>query len=263
MFGGIDTEKYEGSLTELPISKDSLSGQFLDFTVTLTSVNITGAGSVSSSTSSSFANPVVLDCGTSLTYLPSTLTQQIYQQVGATYSRVQGAGLVPCDLAERAAGTTINYGFGGDSNAVIKVPIEELVLSSGDRQCIFGIQPSASESDPSLLGDTFLRSAFVVFNLDNNAIYMAQTNFNATKTNIKEITSGTSGVPDVSGVASGVTAAQSFTGIPRVGSASGTASSGAPGTSAGFPRVELAAWFGVVAVSATCMMIGGSWFLWI
>jgi elongation factor G len=52
----------------------------------------------------------------------------------------------------------------------------------GAEACAFGIQNSSS--DPFLLGDTFLRSAYVVYDLVNNQIGMAQTDFNATASNI-------------------------------------------------------------------------------
>jgi hypothetical protein len=39
-----------------------------------------------------------------------------------------------------------------------------------------------------LLGDTFLRSAYVVYDLDNNEIAMAQANLNSTDTNVQELT---------------------------------------------------------------------------
>jgi hypothetical protein len=56
------------------------------------------------------------------------------------------------------------------------------------------------------LGDTFLRSAYVVYDLANNEISLAQTNFNATGTNVVEIGTGTGSVPDATTVANPVAA---------------------------------------------------------
>ena len=47
-----------------------------------------------------------------------------------------------------------------------------------------------------MLGDTFLRSAYVVYHLGNNQISLAPTVFNATDSDIREIGNGTDGVPN-------------------------------------------------------------------
>ena len=90
---------------------------------------------------------------------------------------------------------------------------------------ILGIAPAGSSTP--VLGDTFLRSAYVVYDLHNNEISLAQTNFNSTGSNIMEITN--SSVPDATGVASAVTSVAAQTGggrlngIPSVSSTGGAA----------------------------------------
>lgn len=56
-------------------------------------------------------------------------------------------------------------------------------------------------------GDTFLRSAYVVYDLDNQEISLGNTLFNVTDSTIREIGTGKSAVPDATGAASAVTAA--------------------------------------------------------
>ena len=56
-----------------------------------------------------------------------------------------------------------------------------------------------------VLGDTFLRSAYVVYDLTNNEISIAQTDFNATTSNVQEISAGSSGVPGATLIANAVT----------------------------------------------------------
>lgn len=65
-----------------------------------------------------------------------------------------------------------------------------------------GILPT-DEFSP-VLGDTFLRSAYVVYHLGNNEISIAPTIFNATDSDIREINNGTDGVPDATVVAGAV-----------------------------------------------------------
>lgn len=86
--------------------------------------------------------------------------------------------------------------------------------NNGQSVCQFGIEPAGD--DPILFGDTFLRSAYVVYDLANNQISLAQTNFNATGAgNVKEIIAGANGVPGVASTATAVQAGNTATGIPR------------------------------------------------
>jgi len=84
------------------------------------------------------------------------------------------------------------------TSPTISVDLPELVIvwveEKGKRVCIFGIAPSGNHQP--IFGATFLRSAYVVYDLSNNEISFAQTNFNSTSDNILEITSGPDGVPN-------------------------------------------------------------------
>lgn len=92
--------------------------------------------------------------------------------------------------------------------------------------CQFGIEPAGE--DPILLGDTFLRSAYVVYDLANNQISIAQTDFNATTSNVQEIVAGANGVPNVASTATAVSASATVSGPVRtVASSSHTASASA------------------------------------
>lgn len=204
LFGGVDTAQYTGSLETLPIQASS--GTYSEFLITLTSVvldNVTIAEDQ--------ALAVLLDSGSSLTYLPDTWVEQIYTETGAQYDSNEGAAYVPCSLADDTR--TLDFTF---TSPTIKVDMNELVLdlvtTSGKRPtftngvtaCLFGIAPAGSSTN--VLGDTFLRSAYVVYDIDNNEISIAQTNFNATDSNVKAIGTGTSAVPDAVAVANAATA---------------------------------------------------------
>ncbi|KAE8333821.1 aspartic peptidase domain-containing protein [Aspergillus sergii] len=92
----------------------------------------------------------------------------------------------------------VDYGFGGPNGPVIRVPFTELAvpwlddngdyqkLSNGNDACVFGVVPITDDS-PILFGDTFLRSAYVVYDLDQQQIAIAPTRFNSEDTNIVEI----------------------------------------------------------------------------
>ncbi len=225
LFGGVNTDKYTGSLQTIPIIKED--GNYYEFIIALTGLGIGSTDPNSTTTSSSLPAPVLLDSGSSLVYLPNDLTTDIYNTVTAVYDSNAGAAYVDCSLANNDS--SIQFTFSG---ATISVPYNELVLDAGTNSagqpltfsdgtpaCIFGIAP-AGTSTP-VLGDTFLRSAYVVYDLANNEISLAQTNFNSTSDNIQEI--GSSGtVPDATAVASPVTTVVAGTGGARIGGPSGT-----------------------------------------
>jgi hypothetical protein len=177
-----------------------VDGEYSEFYVTLNSIS---AGS--ETIGEDLALGVVLDSGSTLTYLPASLTETIYQLVGAEYVEGQTTAYVPCDLANEGG----NFTFKFNDPAEITVPISELILdftditghqmsfSSGQAACSFGIAPSTSQV--SILGDTFLRSAYVVFDLANNEISLAQSNFDATGSHILEIGTGKNAVPSATG----------------------------------------------------------------
>jgi hypothetical protein len=63
---------------------------------------------------------------------------------------------------------------------------------AGQDACEFGIQ---NITGTYLLGDTFLRSAYVVYDLINNEIGIAATDFNSTETNVVPFASSGATIP--------------------------------------------------------------------
>ncbi|EOD52756.1 putative aspartic-type endopeptidase protein [Neofusicoccum parvum UCRNP2] len=238
LFGGVDSDKYDGDLIGLPIQPDSQSGSITSFTVAMSSLNIKAGGGNSVYSQSNLDLPAILDSGTTLTLLPDSIANEIIQGVGARNSQDFGY-VVNCSIG--TTGAAIEFGFGGSDGPTISVGMDEMVLpitddegrparfrGSGEEACTFGIEPAGSA--PILLGDTFMRSAYVVYDLHNNQIALANTKFNATSSNIQEITNTT--IPGVSKVASSLTVTQTATGPIResgglaTGGASATAEAG-------------------------------------
>lgn len=195
LFGGIDTKKYQGDLTRIKVYEDPRTKAFTSFIVALTSLEAASNSGSDELSSQEFPVPVVLDSGTTLSYLPTDLATEIWKEVGAVYMDEVGSALIPCSRANTAG--HFAFGFAGVGGPAINVTMDELVLplTSGDEQptfpsgqyegleaCNFGIQNLSST--PYLLGDTFLRSAYVVYDLVNNEIGLAPTDFNATESNI-------------------------------------------------------------------------------
>ena len=231
LFGGVDTNKYNGSLQTLPVQKQS--NEFSHFVITLSGLDLNNNGK-SSNLSSGLPAPVILDTGSSITYLPTNLAQDIFQALNVQYIQSQSAGYASCGLTNQ--NISIDFKF---SSITISVPISELVINPnqaddgdgntfGSQQalCLFGITTAGDEV--AVLGDTFLRSAYVVYDLDNNEVGLAQANFNSNTTNISEISSGSSGIPQATAVDNPIQASATQTGGARiVGSATSTSTSGA------------------------------------
>lgn len=230
LFGGIDTAKYTGSLVTIPIQADpsTQSTNISSFTVALTGVTTSDNGKTTDDTGSS-AIPVVLDSGTTLSYLPKSITNSIYKTFGAI-NDIQNSGMVlaDCDLATSSASSSINFQFASSTGPVISVGITELLFEIPNEEfeefqesppftntCLFGI--FEQDEEPFLLGDTFLRSAYVVYDLHNNEIGLANSSFDSENSNIVEFAASASGIPSATGVASGVAVTQTATGLPGVG----------------------------------------------
>ncbi|KAJ5628381.1 hypothetical protein N7490_010609 [Penicillium lividum] len=221
LFGGVNTDKYHGTLETLPIQKTG--DEYSAFYIALTAVALTNSSGTTNYSSSSLPAAVLLDSGSSLTYLPDSIVEKIYNDLDVTYEESEGYGYVPCSMANKDY--NISYTF---SSPTITVGIAELVLeldeayySNGEAACTFGIVPSGDST--SVLGDTFLRSAYVVYDLTNNEISLANTNFNSTTNNIKEIGTGKDAVPGASSVVNPVTTAAIGGDGARIGGPTGDA----------------------------------------
>ena len=241
IFGGVDTDKYTGDLQTLPIQKEF--GEYAELIITLSSMSIVNGGKTQS-LNTDLPTAVILDSGSSLTYLPNDLTSAIYTALDVEYSQQDGAAFASCDLANE--NITLDFTF---TSPKISIPISELLLSvesveetrenpnssengegsdgfggSDENICLFGIAPS--QGSTSVLGDTFLRSAYVVYDLANDEISLAQTDFNSTTSHVLEIGTGTAGVPDATPVASAIEASVSQSGGARIAGVSGTVTAG-------------------------------------
>lgn len=217
LFGGVDRAQYVGDLVTLPIQESSSFARTgrRQFLVALQSVSLAGQR-----LAEDMSLAVLLDSGTSLTYLPAEVVADVFDLVEAEYDERQGAAVVDCSLAQQDANMTFTF---ADDLSIV-VPMNELVLSTlrkgqGDNSgsndddsdeglvqaCLFGIAPAKSGAT-NVLGDTFLRSAYVVFDLGNNEISLAQSRPNVTKSDVVEIGSGSDPIPSAITASGGTTA---------------------------------------------------------
>jgi len=250
LFGGIDTERYSGALKILPV--ESEAGIYAEFFITLTKLQL-GDHTIGGD----LALAVLLDTGSSLTYLPDPLVQEIYSLVGATFDAGANAAYIPCSAAQNT--TQLLFTF---TEPTIAVDMNELVLdilasngkrptfSNGQPACLFGIAPAGAGTN--VLGDTFLRSAYVVYDLDNNEIALAPTRFNVTTSRVLEIGTGENAIPGATRVANPVAATEGLHG-PNAATGINNAAAGSLIFTSGLTASGLAA--GVAIVVGMLLMI--------
>ncbi|KAK5991102.1 putative aspartic-type endopeptidase opsB [Cladobotryum mycophilum] len=207
LFGGVDTEKIIDDLAVLPMQSvpGSNTQEITSYAVKLTGLSVTGVKT------DSLSAVTILDSGSTLSLLPDAFTKKVWNQFGV--KNVQGLPVAFVDCARANDKATFDFEFGSKS---IKIPLEEFVIDSfADFQdelmsqpslqslfkgwkgvCAFGISSTADfriKSDQfALLGDTFLRSAYVVYDLANKQIGMAQASLNSTSSKIVEFKKGDS-----------------------------------------------------------------------
>ena len=188
IFGGIDTTKYSGDLVGLPFQSDPTGSQSAYY-VTLTSVSVTDYTGVSTQlTSHGFRQSAQLRMGTSATLLNT----DIYQQLAKGFGVIKvdgGARAVPCNYAN--SNVTINYQFGGSDGPVIAVAISQIIgtqytspndFPGSSGYCDFGIGPTTDGL--VILGHSFLRSAYVVYDQQNHQAAIAQARYGVSSSRI-------------------------------------------------------------------------------
>ncbi|KAL8243848.1 hypothetical protein R6Q59_010106 [Mikania micrantha] len=216
LFGGVDKSKYTGGLVAIPIQKSQDSGSYTSFTVAWTGLTVSGGGQTSNLSPSS-PQPAILDSGTTELYLPDSIVSNIYNGLGVVTNNVYG-NIVPCDYAND--NLTFAFQFGGSNGPVVNVALSEFILPietssgrvpkfssgpyNGRTACNLGIE--AAGQDPILFGDTFLRSAYVVYDLDALQIGLAQANTNGQPSEQSVSAFASSGaMPDATATITGVT----------------------------------------------------------
>ncbi|KAH7035742.1 aspartic peptidase domain-containing protein [Microdochium trichocladiopsis] len=164
VLGGLDTGKFSGALATLPVLGPQLGENIPRYWVQLESLGSTINGKTTTYSNSKI--PVVIDTGSTLCNLPSSIVQDMVRDTNAQVDS-QGDVLVQCSIANNNA--AFNFAFSG---VTISIPWSEFILPipGSTTQCVLGVSPSSSVV---LLGDSFIRSAYIVFDQDHMQVSMA------------------------------------------------------------------------------------------
>jgi hypothetical protein len=153
-FGYIDTAKYTGAITYVPV--DASQG-FWGFTASGYSIGT--AATVSSSIDG------IVDTGTTLIYVSSAITKAYYAKVsGAKLDNTQGGYVFPCSATLPNFSITV----GGVKQTVPGKFINYAPIADGSSTCFGGIQANTGIGF-NIFGDIFLKSKYVVHDMSTGS----------------------------------------------------------------------------------------------
>lgn len=200
LFGGLDKSHFSGTLQTVPL----ISGNA--FWITLSSVDVKSETNDKSTNALDVPGQVLLDSGTTLTYLPQQTYDTILEAWDIDVDNWYGP-VLPQNKFEELKDAYLEYNLQG---IVIKVSAQQLfspVQSADDDpnvpyasypngQTAYGllIQPN-NGTEGLILGDSFLRSAYVIYDLPNLEVSLAQADYSGAESDIVPIEPGVGQVP--------------------------------------------------------------------
>ena len=180
----------------------------------------------------------LINSGMTATMLPKDLVARLAKYVGDVKLDSTPYYVLECEANVNAA---LVFQLGGDDGAQIYVDMAELILPIPDDNgepmvfkgtkitaCAFGVVPIDDDAT-AVLGQTFLRSAYVLFDVDLKQVGFAQAKWDVTESDIEEIENGGT-VKSASSVAgASITHSASVaTGAPGIGFGNAAVNVGQP-----------------------------------
>jgi len=148
---------------------------------TFLGIFINGECMYQSNESSSAVNngpATLLDSGTTLSFVPQDVFQEMESLFSLTYNSQGEVWLGLCSIATE--NIQLQFGFGIGPQVTITVPASEIMRPfAGDStgiNCQFGFQNGGTNT-LFILGDTFLTSAYAYYDFEAITISLAQANW--------------------------------------------------------------------------------------
>ncbi|KAK8108295.1 uncharacterized protein PG998_010308 [Apiospora kogelbergensis] len=183
IFGGVDYHKFEGWMEPVEIwpSPAEQMQQFgqVGYWVNLTSLGHTrpGQSSTEQLTPAGFTRMMLLDTGSTFSYMDAEIVAALGQQFEATLDEQQGIYYVSCSYLngteedDDEGSGHVHFGF-NQGGVVIDVKYEDFIVDLGGR-CALGVQSADVGATSWVLGDTFIRGAYMVFDQYYDAVWLA------------------------------------------------------------------------------------------
>lgn len=178
LFGAVDHSKYTGPLAKLDVSHPSHYG------VTLNEIRSNGRANQNVLSKPKTA---ILDSGTTLSYLDEDTMRSLYEVLNANPSfAINQKYYTDCNITE-----SLSLDFGSVQIEVpayqFLTPIENYVnpaiagIAFPRNTCFVGLDNAPQDANFLLLGDNFIRSAYIVYDPENKVIALAQASFDDRK----------------------------------------------------------------------------------
>ncbi|KAH7151398.1 aspartic peptidase domain-containing protein [Fusarium sp. MPI-SDFR-AT-0072] len=182
LFGGVNKAKYTGSLVTYPVAVDN-ENDLRDRAL----VVMTGFGTTSDGKTSDLdfePRPVLLDSGTIQIRLTLDMTLHLIKTMKVSMDKKLGA-VAPCNTSSKE---TLDFTF-GDLN--LDVPLANFLARAQVKSGVDGVAYCKvvyyEDATDIILGDDFLRSAYVVYDWANVEISLDQYNSEEAEDEILEI----------------------------------------------------------------------------
>ncbi|KAI8626202.1 acid protease [Xylariaceae sp. FL1651] len=194
VFGGVDTNKYSGMLQKVPTDPSDPH-----YKITLNTLSHRAPGSSVSAPflDSNLPLAVVVDSGTTLSLLPESVVNQLAAQFPGAESDGNGGYRVDCAFQNQDGSVDFNF-LAGSGSVTINVAYHDFIWNSGG-DCFLGAFFS-DDLGVWILGDTFLRGAYVTFDQTNDALFMANyVSCNGGKSNLTPVPAGPDAAANIPG----------------------------------------------------------------
>ncbi|KAI9315308.1 aspartic peptidase domain-containing protein [Dichotomocladium elegans] len=223
ILGGVDKSKYIGDITYLPVAKlktstnpleplfggSNTSGYYywMVYGQGVSVVDSKNPKSVKASVKLARPSAYIIDTGTTLAYFPNKIAEQMADAlVGrGNYALEESSQtyLTYCSAAQNSTTIQLQLSHSSDISTdplTLAVPVSQLVIPLDATTveeasvCMLGIAPiGSSSSNMFLIGDSILRSSYLVFDIGNNQIGFATAkNVNGSVNNVSSSPSSTS-----------------------------------------------------------------------
>ncbi|KAK0711862.1 aspartic peptidase domain-containing protein [Lasiosphaeris hirsuta] len=200
LFGAIDESKYVGDLSRLKASRpNAYAGSF---NVVIDRVNHSSSESIMSTLELTDLPVIVsINPAETLSYLPPSIVDDIMALSGATWNETLKRVVIDCEDAERDDSAKFFFELEGSWGPVLSVSLADLVVTQAaymekfegasswgelheqDNTCLFGLQNglpkgmAASTATYFILGSSFLRRSYLVFDVANHEIALAPVKY--------------------------------------------------------------------------------------
>ncbi|EJP68590.1 eukaryotic aspartyl protease [Beauveria bassiana ARSEF 2860] len=166
VFGGIDTKKFKGPLIKRNIiPAGSAPDGKTRYWATCDSITINQADG-SKINAQTQPQVYLFDSGYTISSLPTTIFNELLKAFPSAKKETNGQYLVDCGVVKTTG--TLDFKF---DNATIRVPYSDFIWQQPSfNSCVLGAVP---DDKMPVLGDTFLRAAYVVYDWDNRALHFA------------------------------------------------------------------------------------------